>query len=611
VNDVPYTDTLTPVWELLDVHAETARVLAALTGGAGTEIHLLGAPHPIPVASFEGESVRLARFDRSGGRILTVVEAAGGRQRVVILDQQLPSKAWSVAGTFELMPGSVLDLDPEHGILFAVSTNGSEVVDVVLLDPEGRNQQQVYSGGWAFSGSLSPNGTEAALLRVAEGRLDTELLMCRVGTDEPPRELLAHAAPVDMGRPCWTPDAASLLISTNAERDHAGIARVNVRTGQWSYVWRSESDAEVRLTLGLGAVLVDENIDGASRIFRVGPHGRETVPLDPDRPYLLPGRGVVHLMARPVVDRNGWLYCTFTDHARAASVWRLSVDAPAQQLSPIVATGTTDGGWEQRPPERIFIRAADGVTVPVLLWSGRPDGPLQQSRASVVLLHGGPRDQWRRRFHSLINALRMEGLAILTPDLRGSIGFGKSYSALGAGIHHLDAQRDLEAVHTHLADLGLDPRGSVLIGSSFGGYQALTALTRPDSPWAGGVVVSGVSDPVSYLESVPPYRRTQREFTYGSLHDNNALLRHCSPLSNADALHVPLLLVHGERDAIVPLAQAQAMVAAIGAVGGDVSLSTFPDEGHRFQRPHTQAALTAQVTEFVRTKFQEARSARR
>ena len=89
------------------------------------------------------------------------------------------------------------------------------------------------------------------------------------------------------------------------------------------------------------------------------------------------------------------------------------------------------------------------------------------------------------------------------------------------------------------------------------------------------------------------------------------MLTRCSPLSNADALHVPLLLVHGELDAIVPLAQAEAMAAAVGAVGGDVSLSTFPGEGHRFRRPHTQAALTAQVTEFVRTRCQEARSARR
>jgi dipeptidyl aminopeptidase/acylaminoacyl peptidase len=86
---------------------------------------------------------------------------------------------------------------------------------------------------------------------------------------------------------------------------------------------------------------------------------------------------------------------------------------------------------------------------------------------------------------------------------------------------------------------------------------------------------------------------------YGHPHRDRALLEELSPLRAADRIAAPLLVVHGEHDTNVPLAQALAIHAALAARGAPVELLRIPDEGHEVHDRHTRAAANARIVEFV------------
>jgi pimeloyl-ACP methyl ester carboxylesterase len=576
------TNPLLSSWELLDgdTREQGTALLTAQAAGDGSKVFICGGQQPVLVMSLPDETVRTGAIDGLAGAALVVAEDAGGRQRVVRAERD-EHGCWSPAGTLPLPAGTVLDLDIDAGILLAVPGGAVGDVDVLRFDTDGANPREVYSeGGWVFTGSLSPDGTQAALLRVADGSLDTELLLCRTGFPLASRELIPHAEPAAMGRPCWAAGDETLILCANIGREYAEIVAIEVETGIHTSVWAGDYDMDVRLTAD--AVVLWQNVGGRSRVTRPDIDGCA---------YLFPEPGIVRTPRRLVLDGDGGLYCTFSSPNEPPGVWRLSTHSAAQRLSP-------DPGCDELAElERITVTAGDQVTVPALIWPAEPP-----NGAAAVILHGGPEDQWRWDHYPLIYALRRLGITVVTPDLRGSTGFGKRFYGLDDGVHHVDAQLDLDAVHACLPALGLDPKASVLIGFSFGGYQTLLGLTQRSRVWSAAVVVSGISDPLSYLAATAAYRRPHRELTYGSLERDRDFLERISPARNAAKVQAPLLLIHGELDPVVPVAQARRMAELVQAAGGDVQLNVLPGEGHQLRKRSSQALLITWVTEFLQSR---------
>jgi dipeptidyl aminopeptidase/acylaminoacyl peptidase len=245
----------------------------------------------------------------------------------------------------------------------------------------------------------------------------------------------------------------------------------------------------------------------------------------------------------------------------------------------------------------------DGKTrqLPVYVYEPPTPGP----HPVLIMLHGGPEAQFRPTFDPWIQYLSNElGYAVVAPNIRGSSGYGKSFLALDNGTLRDDVVKDLGALIVWV-DLqsNFDAKHVAVAGASYGGYLALAALVNYGDRLTGGVDFAGINDFISYLSHTAPYRQNQRRAEFGDERepDMRAYLRRASPLTNADRISKPLLVVHGRNDPRVPLSEADQIVNRLRSRGGEVWYLQAKDEGHEFRRKQNSDAYYRTVAQFLKT----------
>jgi dipeptidyl aminopeptidase/acylaminoacyl peptidase len=238
---------------------------------------------------------------------------------------------------------------------------------------------------------------------------------------------------------------------------------------------------------------------------------------------------------------------------------------------------------------------------PVYLYEPASPGP----HPVLLVLHGGPESQFRPGFDPWIQYVVNElGFAVVAPNLRGSSGYGKTYLALDNGMLRDDAVKDLGAIIVWVSSQSTFDRKHVAVaGGSYGGFLALAALANYGDRLIGGVDLAGIADFVSFLTNTAPYRQSLRRAEYGDERDPDmrAYLRRISPLTNADRISRPLLVVHGKNDPRVPVSEAEQIVARLRSRGGEVWYLQANDEGHGFRKKQNRDAYYRTFAQFIKS----------
>ncbi len=243
----------------------------------------------------------------------------------------------------------------------------------------------------------------------------------------------------------------------------------------------------------------------------------------------------------------------------------------------------------------------DGKARQIPLYAYEPATP--GPHPVLITLHGGPESQFRAGFDPWIQYVVNElGFAVIAPNVRGSSGYGKSYMALDNGMLREDAVKDVGAMLVWIDMQGsFDAKHVVVAGGSYGGYLSLATLVNYGDRLRGGVDVSGIADFVSFLSNTAPYRQNQRRAEYGDERDPGMriFLRRISPLTNADRITRPLLVVHGKNDPRVPLSEAEQIVNKLRAKGREVWYLMATDEGHGYRKKQNRDAYYETFAQFL------------
>jgi dipeptidyl aminopeptidase/acylaminoacyl peptidase len=237
-------------------------------------------------------------------------------------------------------------------------------------------------------------------------------------------------------------------------------------------------------------------------------------------------------------------------------------------------------------PELIRWASFDGREISGFLY--HPPARFSGKRPVIIDIHGGPESQERPDFRGRDNYFINElGLAILYPNVRGSAGYGKSFLQLDNGSRREDSYKDIGALLDWIQTRPeLDADRILVTGGSYGGHMTLAIATRYPDRIRCSVEVVGMSNLVTFLERTEAYRRDLRRAEYGDERDPEmrTYLERVAPLTNADKITKPLLIVQGANDPRVPSHESEQMVQMIRRRQTPVWYLMAKDEGHGFRK---------------------------
>jgi dipeptidyl aminopeptidase/acylaminoacyl peptidase len=403
------------------------------------------------------------------------------------------------------------------------------------------------------------------------------------------RLLTAHPGDVMFGSAVWDGEGRGFYLLTDQGREFVGLAYWPLDSATFRWVETPEGDVEQFALSHDGKLLawtVNEN--GLSRF-----HFRDTGRSREIGPTRLP-EGVVHDL---VFSNDGAaLALTLGSSTRPNDVWIYETARDRLRQITFSATGGIPAA-AFRAPEIIEYESFDGRKIPAY-WYLPSD--VKGKLSVVVAVHGGPEDQARPRLNGLYQYWLSRGYAILEPNIRGSIGYGKSYAALDNVHNRADAVKDVAwAANWLKARPDVDGNRLAIYGAGYGGYVVLAQLTEYPDLWAAGVDVCGIADFVSFLQNAASFARESYEAEYGSLNADSSFLVEFSPLTHVDHIKAPLFVIQGANDPRVHTSEADQMVAAIKASGGTVEYMVFDDEGHGLLTTRNRIRAYSAASDFL------------
>jgi dipeptidyl aminopeptidase/acylaminoacyl peptidase len=218
----------------------------------------------------------------------------------------------------------------------------------------------------------------------------------------------------------------------------------------------------------------------------------------------------------------------------------------------------------------------------------------------LVLVHGGPTDQATVTWQPRVSYFVARGWAVLRPDHRGSTGYGRAYrEALDGHWGDLDVLDTAAGIRASGAAGWCDPDRVAIMGGSAGGLTTLLVCALHGSLVQAGVSAFGVTNLFDLAETTHRLESRYLDLLVGELPRDAARYHDRSPVTHASKIAVPLLVLQGDADNVVPPAQAQAVVDAVRAAGGTVEHHVYEGEGHGWSRPDTMIDELERVEAFL------------
>lgn len=221
--------------------------------------------------------------------------------------------------------------------------------------------------------------------------------------------------------------------------------------------------------------------------------------------------------------------------------------------------------------------SSDGVEIQA--WLATPDG--EGPFPTVLHTHGGPEAVQTETFSPGAQMWLDHGFGFLSVNYRGSTTFGRDFKEkiwYHPGVWEVE---DMAAGYQWLVEQGIAQADAVLVtGRSYGGYNTLQALgTKPDL-WAGGMAGVAVADWFSqYEDESDAMRGVDVPFFGGTPEEKPEAYAAASPITYADAVRAPVVIIQGRNDTRCPARQVELYAARLTELGKEVEVHWY-DAGH-------------------------------
>jgi dipeptidyl aminopeptidase/acylaminoacyl peptidase len=403
----------------------------------------------------------------------------------------------------------------------------------VLTVASGEKKKLVTEAGASDFARWSPDGKWIAYTGNPDpsGGVSTEFLYLIPATGGAPKQLTAKFD-LSVGTPVWSRDGRAIYFSTNV-LEAIEVFSCDVANGSVKQLSRR----------GGSTGITEISRDGKTIVGTVS---------GPKQPTEIYGSNPNFTTLNPITDHNAWLKeYAFGD-------------------SEIVKWKSKDGteveGLLTKP-----VSYSAGVKVPFLL------NP-----------HGGPTGASINNFNGTVQVLAANGFAVLQPNFRGSTGKGLAFAQANKNTWGKGDYEDcMTGVDTMIASGLADPDRLGAFGWSYGGYMTFWILTQTDrfkavSPGAG------LTNIYSMYSQNDIQRYLRWFYSDKSPWEAQELYWDRSPMKYVKNVKTPTMIMHGQVDTRVPIAQAQEFYRALTEMKVPVEFVVYPRENHGFTEPRHQ-----------------------
>ncbi len=495
-----------------------------------------------------------------------------------------------------------------HTYAFSLADGRGPDADACFVDVESGSVRRVATGGFLLVTGVSPDATRLVARRGPRGRRHLVLadIPSTVDADPdaplpPARRLLEADFPLEGtdlaedGR--FSGDGRTVYLRVGAGREHPALGAVPLnatgRPGRLRILAeRPGADLEAYAVLDRGTrTMLVWNMSGHSAIEMRDLRTGAGHPVDIGRRVMpgwsvLPGGGSGILeLTEPVAPRSLY-HVDLSDHPDGAP-------PAARRISGLPVPRLPAG--RLCVPERRRYPSTDGLPLHGLLY--RPAGTPQHP--AVILLHGGPESEERPAFSILVQSLVAAGFVVFAPNVRGSTGYGASFTALDDVHRRPSSFPDVKASVEYLIEQGIAAPGHIGVhGWSYGGYLAMISLTRYPELFASGSSHAGMSDLRTFFRYTEPWMAAASVTEYGDPVADADLLAQLSPLVRFDRMRVPTFFLHGDHDTNVPVIESVQGARALAAAGVPTELMLLPGEGHTIVGREGRIASTEAIVDW-------------
>jgi dienelactone hydrolase len=259
--------------------------------------------------------------------------------------------------------------------------------------------------------------------------------------------------------------------------------------------------------------------------------------------------------------------------------------------------------------------AGDGTEIPGYLTV--PAGQRAENLPLVVMPHDGPIARATWSFDWLAQFMANGGYAVLQMNYRGSAGYGDAWYRAAhqdwGGLSYSDiADGARWAIKQGIADA----KRVCIVGRGFGGYAALLGAARNADLFKCAASIGGMADLNRLHEDMRDLGDRQRdEHTYldeqlvrEQLGRDNGKLKANSPLSQAQAVTIPVLLVHGQVDGQVRVEHSRAMAGALKRAKRAHKLVEIEGADDELNRESDRVTVLTELEAFLKSSLSAAGS---
>jgi dipeptidyl aminopeptidase/acylaminoacyl peptidase len=500
---------------------------------------------------------------------------------------------WVSAGVVDLMPN-----DPDNVLMIAPASGGAALwkVNVRTAEHTVIETGDFRTAGWIVDSQGTPvlreevvaNGRGLAWQRRGPGQRSWTEIIRFIGADN------ANSGPAFVGLGPATQPGQVFVLARRDGDDTRGLYVYDTATGRYTQTIGSNPNFDMsspirdpRHNAILAACWIEQKIKctGIDPTFGHRWNGI-THALGDDVNVILEGIGGA--------DSSRYLIRSFGPQDLGTFYL---YDANAHTMNALFGS-QDDVDRALLPTEQVVNYAAsDGTQLWGYLWVP-PGVHSVHNLPLVVVPHGGPegRDIWGD--DAFAPWLASQGYAVFQPNFRGSSGSGRRFVEAGWRGWGTRMQEDVTDGAHYLIQQGIaDPHRICIMGWSYGGYVAETAAFENADLYKCSVAGAGVSDMEAMLRWVRDGSTDDDVSTGGGAGGQSPVFKYWSDTmgnlgadhdyfvahsaaQNADRVTIPLLLIHGDEDSVVPHVQSELMQQAMQRAGHPVRLITLVGENH-------------------------------